>query len=215
MSKVNKNFNVKLDIKALDESGHFEGYASVFGIQDFDGDVIMTGAFKKSIEALQAKGKLPKMLWQHNFTMIIGKFTEMREDEHGLWVKGFFILDVQKGKEAYALMKAGELDAMSVGFNIVEAGNGDRGRVITEVDLWEVSLVTWGANSEALVTSVKSIKSEREFEQFLRDAGYSRKEAVRITADGFKVDKNQRDADNELLESLKKLSNTIGGQQNA
>ena len=197
--KVQKHITAGLDLKSLDEGGGFEGYASVFGIQDFDGDVIVKGAFKKTLEAYRAKGKMPKMLWQHDATKIVGKFTEMTEDDNGLFVKGSLIMDVQQGREAYALLKAGQLDAMSVGFNITEAG-GDgsmRGRVIEEVDLWEISLVTWGANPAALVTNVKNMK---DFEKILRDAGLSRKQATAFVSGGYKAAFDQSDSEAEAVE---------------
>lgn len=194
--------------KELDDGGFFEGYASVFGVQDSDGDVIVKGAFRKSIEAYQAKGKMPKMLWQHDRREIVGKFMEMREDDNGLWVKGKLILETSKGREAYALMKEGELDAMSVGFNIMEAGAGGRGRVIEEVDLWEISLVTWGANPDALITNVKSMK---DFEKVLRDAGCSRKQATAFVSGGYKAAFDQSDSDEgeTVMEALKSLKATI------
>lgn len=211
---MQKNFTAGLEIKSLDEGGGFEGYASVFGVQDSDGDVIVKGAFRKSIEKFQGMNKMPKMLWQHDTTKIIGKYTEMREDENGLFVKGQLILEVQQGREAYALMKAGQLDAMSVGFNIVNAG-GDgsmRGRVIDEVDLWEVSLVTWGANPAALITNVKSMK---DYERLLRDAGLSRKQATAFVSGGYKAAFDQSDSEDEdsaeTIEALKHLTNTIEG----
>ena len=101
-----KTLTGQLEIKSFDEGGIFEGYASVYGIQDYDGDVIVKGAFKESIDEYNTKSKMPKMLWQHNTSMIIGQWLEMREDENGLYVKGKLILDVEKGREAYALMKA-------------------------------------------------------------------------------------------------------------
>lgn len=207
-----KTFTAPVEIKSLDEGGNFEGYASVFGVQDSDGDVIVKGAFKKSLEGYKARGKMPKMLWQHNPGIIVGKFSDMYEDEYGLRVKGQLILEVEKGREAYALMKAGELDAMSVGFNISEATAGDmRGRVIEETELWEVSLVTWGANPDALITSVKSIESPKEFERFLRDAGFSRKEALRITSHGFKPDDSLSDSGDQMATALNSIKATIEG----
>jgi len=200
-----KHFTAGLEIKELDEGGFFEGYASVFGVQDSDGDVIVKGAFQKSLDNYMAKGKMPKMLWQHDHRQIIGKYTEMREDDNGLWVKGSMIMETEKGREAYALLKAGVLDALSVGFNITEAGQeGMRGRVIEEVDLWEVSLVTWGANPDAMITNVKSIK---DFERLLRDAGYSRKEATSIASRGYKATFDQSDSepDQEAYEALQTL----------
>jgi HK97 family phage prohead protease len=208
-----KAFTAPLEIKNLDEGGSFEGYASVFGVMDSDGDVIVKGAFRKSIEDYRAKGKMPKMLWQHNPSIIVGKFTDMEEDDYGLRVKGTLILEVEKGREAYALMKAGELDAMSVGFNIDEAQDGNnRGRVISAADLWEVSLVTWGANPDAKITTVKCIDTVRDFERFLRDSGFSRKQAVAITAGGFKaVDSNQSESDDDDIAAIQSLIKTLKG----
>lgn len=210
-----KNFNAPFELKKLDEGGMFEGYASVFGVKDYDGDVIVKGAFEESIARMKQNGKRPKMLWQHNPSIIIGKWIEMYEDDKGLYVKGTLFTDVEKGSEAYALMKHGELDGMSVGFNINNATAESGGRVIDDLELWEISVVTWGANPEALVSSVKCIQTERDFEQFLRESGFSQKEAKRITSQGFKCDdetssrqkEDQRDVDLELKTALEEVLN--------
>jgi len=206
--KVNRQIYVPFESKAFDESGGFEGYASVFGVQDYDGDVIVRGAFKNTLQKFREESRMPKMLWQHRPDMICGKWTEMQEDDRGLYVKGYCILEVEEGRKAYSLMKAGVLDGMSIGFNIVDGGRDERGRVISEVDLWEVSLVTWGANPEVLVTRVKARESIRDFEAFLRDAGFSRNEAKALAADGYKALK-QRDADEDCLdaEMVERLQN--------
>ncbi len=198
------------ELKSLDEGGSFSGYASVFGVQDYDGDIIVRGAFRNTLQKSRDNGRMPKMLWQHRPDMICGQWTEMAEDDRGLMVKGHCILDVEEGRKAYALMKAGVLDGMSIGFNIVDGGRNEKGRVIEEVDLWEVSLVTWGANPEALITNVKARDSIRDFEAFLRDAGFSRKEARAIAAGGYKAIE-QRDAgsDAEDAEVAERLHNLI------
>lgn len=215
---MQKTMTVGLDIKQLDDSGQFQGYASVFGTQDSDGDVIMPGAFQKTLSRHNENGTMPKMLWQHDFREIVGQFTEMSEDQNGLLVTGNLITDVQRGREAYALMKANALDAMSVGFNIVDSGPSESrsmGRVIQEADLWEVSLVTWGANPDAKITNVKARDSIRDFEGFLRDAGFSRKEAKAVAADGFNALESQRDAaddeadDDSLKKAIESLTETI------
>lgn len=190
-------------VKSLDDGGGFEGYASVFGVQDSDGDVIVKGAFDKTLARHAEKGTKPKMLWMHDMRQLIGSWDEIREDDNGLWVKGHFILEVEKGREAYALMKAGELDSMSVGFNIENATRGQSigGMVIDEVDLWEISMVTWGANPEAKITNVK------HFDRLLRDAcGLSRKEAKALLAEGYRAAFDLRDAESDdLLQSVKNL----------
>lgn len=215
---VEKQLYVPFETKSLDDGGSFSGYASVFGVQDSDGDVIVKGAFANTLQRARESGRMPKMLWQHNPSQIIGKFTEMSEDDRGLYVKGSLILDVAQGREAYALLKAGVLDGMSVGFNIREGVRGaGAGRVIEEVDLWEVSLVTWGANPEALISNVKARKSIREFEAFLREAGFSRTEAKGIALKGFKAIEGQREVGEDepewdaLMASIQQFSQTMRG----
>ena len=214
-----QHIQVPFEVKSLDEGGKISGYASVFGTLDSDGDVIVKGAFRETLAMCREKGKWPKMLWQHDPSQIIGKWTNMLEDEHGLYVEGHYILDVEKGREAYALAKAGVLTDLSVGFNTQEAERGEmRGRVITKVSLWEVSCVTWGANPDAKFVA-KALKTERDFERFLRDAGFSRKEATAITADGFKA-LSQRDAGDDVsksgdaVEALRQLTAKMKGLYN-
>lgn len=204
-----KHFTGSLEIKSLDDTGMFEGYASVFGVEDSDGDVILKGAFKETIAAAKSSGRMPKMLWQHDRRQIIGKWIDMNEDDKGLWVKGRLIMEVRQGQEAYALLKEEVLDALSVGFNIPEGGaTGKYEFVISRVDLMETSLVTWGANPDAIITNVKSIK---DFERLLRDAGYSRKEATAIASHGYKTASDQSDSEAEALEATRTLLNKLKG----
>jgi hypothetical protein len=125
--------------------------------------------------------------------------------------------DVQKGREAIALLKADAIDGMSIGYRTVESipEAGGRVRKLTEVELHEISIVTHPMLPSATVTAIKSIKTEREFEAFLRDAGYSRKEATAIALHGFKGLSGLRDAGSDngdeteavkaLLKSLENL----------
>ena len=189
--------------KEPDEDGIFEGYASVFDVVDQGMDVVAKGAFTKSL----GSGRKVKLLWQHDSGKVIGKLDELREDERGLYVKGRLLKEIQLGREAMALMRADAIDSMSIGYRTVEAipEAGGRVRKLTEIDLFEVSLVTFPMQELARVTDVKSIRTEREFEAFLRDAGYSRKEAAAITLHGFKAITGQRDAgsDDEQSEAAK------------
>lgn len=187
--------SLPLNIKsAPGEDGVFEGYASVFGVIDQGMDMVERGAFSKSLGTRKVK-----MLWQHNTDQPIGIWQEIREDEHGLFVKGRLIPEVEKAREAMALLKAGALDSMSIGYRTIEANTEGERRIrkLTEIDLFEISLVTFPMLEAAKVTDVKSINTERDFEKFLRDAGYSRTEATAITLHGFKALRNQRDADEE------------------
>ena len=137
-----------LTVKKHNNEGLFTGYASVFGNTDAHQDVIMPGAFSKSLSRQK-----PKMLWQHNPEKPIGLWKRIEEDEKGLWVEGQIILDLKQGREAYVLLNAGVIDALSVGFYVQEATNGHKKRFLHHLDLQEISLVTFGANQEARIMS--------------------------------------------------------------
>jgi len=202
------SFEIKRD---PDADGEFEGYASVFGVVDQGMDVVERGAFAKSL----GSGRKVKMLWQHDPGKVIGVWDEISEDERGLRVKGRLLKDVSLGREAMALMRAGAIDSMSIGYRTVEAAPeaGGRVRKLMEVDLFEISMVTFSMQEDAKVTDVKSLRTEREFEAFLRDAGYSRKEATALALHGFKGLTGLRDAGSDdgderakaLLQSLETL----------
>jgi len=148
-----KNFRAKFT--EPDDEGHFTGYASVFELEDLDGDIIKPGAFKKT---LSEKKRFP-FLWQHMVQEPIG-WVEMEEDEKGLKItNGKLILDVQRAAEARALMKEQAVNGLSIGFELVKWENVDegRGRIITEIKLWEVSAVTFPAQPAAVIETVKTL----------------------------------------------------------
>jgi HK97 family phage prohead protease len=182
-----KHMDFQFDIKALAEDGTFTGYASVFGVVDSQKDLIQHGAFSRTLR--QRKGDV-KLLWQHKIDEPIGVFLSLREDAHGLFVEGKLLLDVQRAEEAYALLKSGAINGMSIGYSVVKADyNNETGvRLILDVDLFEISLVTFPANENATITSVKSgvPQTTREFEKFLRENGFSRSQAKSFTRHGFK-----------------------------
>ena len=174
-----------------DEDGKFEGYASVFDIVDQGMDVVSPGAFRRSLDSTRKV----KMLWQHDMSQPIGVFDEIREDDRGLFVRGRIAKEVQQGREAMALMRMGAIDSMSIGYRPKEAtaeGNGNVRR-LDEVELFEISLVTMPMLAEAVITAVKSIRTIRDFEGTLRDAGFSKREAKAISAEGFKGLADHRD----------------------
>lgn len=120
------------------------GYASVFGQRDQGGDVVAPGAFAASLARLGAAGGRVRMLWQHDPGAVIGVWDEVREDATGLWVKGRLLEAVEKGREAAALMAAGAVDGLSIGYRTRRAEKlADGGRRLLELELWEVSLVTF------------------------------------------------------------------------
>ena len=119
---------------------------------------LVNNAFKKSIARHKSEGTMPKMLWNHNPDIVIGKWIDMEEDEIGLKVKGQLALNTQKGRETYELLKMGALDSLSIGFTAPKESYGAKDNVtyLEEIDLYEVSVVTFPANKESIVTSIKS-----------------------------------------------------------
>lgn len=130
------------------------GYASVFGKKDQSGDVVQKGAYSASLTRLAAAGGRVKMLWQHDPGQPIGVWDEVREDATGLWVKGRILTDIGKGREAAALLAAGAIDGLSIGYRTVKAErDGKEQRLLSELELWEVSLVTFPMLAEARVSA--------------------------------------------------------------
>lgn len=172
-----------LQIKATGEDGSIEGYGSVFGVKDAYDDIIAAGAFKASLAEHKSAGTMPAMLWQHEPDEPIGVWTEMTEDAKGLRIKGQLALETTRGKEAHALLKMGALNGLSIGF-VSKQWSYDREtdiRTLTEIDLWEVSLVTFPANGKARVTNVKAAEemaAPKDAERILRDAGFSKQDAT-------------------------------------
>lgn len=187
-----KNSGIPLDAKAITDTGTIEGYASVFGNVDSYGEVVEPGAFVDSLVKSQRTGRKIKMLWQHDPHQPIGVWDDLAEDAKGLWVKGRLLVDESpKAREAHGLLKAGALDGLSIGYRTIktEPKPGKPGVVsLLALDLLENSVVTFAANERARVEVVKSIldggqlPTVREFEGFLRDAGFSKSLAAAIAA---------------------------------
>ncbi|MCF1502186.1 HK97 family phage prohead protease [Afifella sp. H1R] len=207
---------VELEMKLLSEEGEFEGYGSIFNTVDHGGDIVMPGAFSASIGKRGAAGI--KMLFQHDTRDIIGKWLEIREDAKGLYCKGRLFLGIQRGREAYELMREKALDGLSIGFRTIvdQWDREDDVRRLIEVDLREISAVTFPMHEGATVSLVKGdqLPTEREFERWLvRDAGFSARQAKAIVASGYKSLQRERDAgtgdETGLLEAIRGLRSSI------
>jgi HK97 family phage prohead protease len=139
---------------AVTEGHVVAGYASLFGKADQGRDIVQKGAYAASLKRLAAKGGRVKMLWQHDPTQPIGVWDEVREDATGLWVKGRILTEVEKGREAAALLSAGAIDGLSIGYRTIKAERDGKGqRLLSELELWEVSLVTFPMLPEARVAA--------------------------------------------------------------
>lgn len=198
---------VPFEVKATDDAGNFEGYASVFNNIDLGDDIIVPGAFVK-VKTTRA-GRL-KLALYHDLTKLIGS-AEFKQDEHGLFLNGRVNLNVSYARDAYELMKEGTLDSMSIGFNTITAAYEEREgrtiRVIKEAELWEASVVPFGMNPEAQVTDVKS--DIRLFESALRERmGLSQKEAAAVASLGYPaLHRDGGSADTVIVDELKEISN--------
>jgi HK97 family phage prohead protease len=189
--------NFPLEIKALDESGTFDGYAAIFGNVDHGGDVIERGAFK---EIEKNKEGQVVVLWQHRTDTPIAA-AEVTQDDIGLKFKGRLVLEDPNARRAQAHMKANTVRGMSIGYDVLDYTIASSGvRMLKALKLWEISLVTFGMNPLAQVAGVKQqeqITNVREYEAFLREVGGFSKEQAKILAKSYRDLPGQRDADGE------------------
>lgn len=215
-------FGAPFEFKFLDgngaPAGTFEGYGAVFGNMDSHGDVIEPGAFGAALTQRKASGRaLPPMYKQHGMSSDgfdpVGVWDAMSEDASGLHVKGRIVgLDTERGRYTYAQAREGALTGLSIGYRVMPNGSrkgsgraGEPARFLTALHLSEVSLVDDPSNALARVSAIKSafaggyrvddIKTIRDFERFLWDAGYSKEAAKAIASGGFKAKPEPRDED--------------------
>lgn len=157
------------------EGSRVEGYASIFGRRDQGGDVVGRGAYAASLAALAASGRRVKMLWQHDPAQPIGVWDEVREDATGLYVKGRILTDVARGQEAVALLAAGAIDGLSIGYRTLRAERDAKGqRLLQKLDLWEVSLVTFPMLAEARVQAKADVAAGADWSGLARLSGATR-----------------------------------------
>lgn len=204
-----KSFAFEYSTKADGDVTRIEGYGSTFGNTDLGGDVVQRGAFVKSLSE-----RMPKMLWQHDIKQLPGVWERASEDTKGLYLEGFF-LNTTLGRDVAEQSKHGAIETMSIGYGVKQAeySADKKTRFLKELRLHEVSLVTFPMNEEARIIAVKSApQTVREFEELLRDAGYSHAAAKAIAAHGFKQADALRDADSDaIIESLNSLLNKLKG----
>jgi len=181
---------VPIETKFANVEGAISGYGARFGNEDLVGHIIAPGAFAKTLRDLKASGRKLPLLWQHAMDRPIGAWHTLREDEKGLWVEGQLELATQLGREAQALVKAGALDGLSIGYRTAKGSVKNGVRILEAIDLYEVSLVTLPANPLARVQRVKQAGGElfasvRELEDFLHGSGLPRGAAKAIASGGF------------------------------
>ena len=213
------NITIPLEIKGLNNR-EFDGHGSIFKNVDLGGDIVMPGAFKRSLAQHKADGDLPSMFWMHQPDQVCGKWTDMYEDDKGLAVKGI-LAPTPLGDEIHTLLKMEAVRGMSIGYMTKDYDfDSDGNRLIKEADLWEVSVVSLPMNPLAQVVHVKSQLSERgeyvpsirEFETILRDVGCGQSVAKRIIAkvyDGEEKPDDCRDGDQAAVEAAEALTASL------
>lgn len=194
MDPETKFLNVAPEAVAAD--GTIKGYASLFGVRDQGGDIVQPGAFSATL----GSGRGVAMLWQHDKTKPIGIWTKVIEDERGLYVEGELFLDTQAGKEAYVLLKRGGIRGLSIGYTTKRSKRTADGRLLYEIDLFEISLVTFPMLIEAGVSDVKDFEAgnfallKKKIEGAVRDAGFPAVEAKAAAAGAVRGLLGARDA---------------------
>lgn len=215
-----KSFN--LEIKAVQEDGFFSGYGAVFNNVDWYNDIILPGAFTKSLARWAEKNKMPPVLWNHDDGEPIGVYTKVFEDEKGLFVEGKLLInDVPRAKSTHALLRARAIDGLSIGYLTKQANKKTNGiRELVELDLSEISIVTKPANKQSLITSVKSkleegeLPSLPEFEKFLRESGFSKSQATAIAGNGLRHLLSESEDEKFQAKSISNALNILKGSQN-
>lgn len=202
-----KAFAFKAD--AADD-GTFTGYASVFGVIDSYREIVAPGAFTKSLVELQTIGAPIPALWQHLWDQPIGGYdpASLIEDDEGLACAGWLMIaDIPLAKQAHALMQRRVVRGLSIGYYVRADSYDDKTgiRTLTEVELAEISIVTFPANPEATIDAVKrklatgDLPTVREFEKHLREAGFSKSQAAAVANGGLsKLLRREADAKGEI-----------------
>lgn len=160
-----------LQIKSINNDGAISGYASVFDVVDSYGDIVVRGAFQSAIDLFN-QGKYPKLLWQHDVNHPIGVIDDVTEDQRGLFVKCHLLLEVQKAREVHCLIKNKAIDGFSIGYKLKDSYFENGHQYLTDIDLLEISIVTFPACENALVAEVKSqdniLKNINSINQLIR-----------------------------------------------
>lgn len=223
-SEINK-MDFLTEFKLLNEDddtvGLVEGYGSVFNLMDRGGDIMLPGAFKKSLAEWRKKKMPVPMLWQHDPNVPIGVWDKIEEDEKGLKVQGSLIMEVPKAVEVRALMKRKAVSGLSIGYR-TKASDIDRQtgvRKLKEVELWEISPVTFPMMPEAQISGVKNSNffDARGWEKSFREGGLSRSDALLATSIARKLflreegpsEPPHREDATEVLLTLRRLRESV------
>lgn len=171
---LTKDYSLRVKQLDGDGIGSFVGYGSVYGNTDFGGDVVLPGAFTKT---LQSSGGIFPLLWQHDSREPIGN-VKATDSDYGLLVSGKLLMNLPTAQKAYQLLQAQIIKGMSIGYDTIRSADGpDGGRLLQELRLWELSLVTFPMNESARITSLKAVDNLSDIVSLLQtipdDAAWS------------------------------------------
>lgn len=138
------------------DEGTFTGYAVIFGELNGHGEIVKRGAFRRSLQEHAARGTKPGLFWSHNPQEPIGTWAEIVEDERGLKVTGKLVLGTTRGREAHELIRAGAINGLSIGFRARNSTRQNGARILTDIDLVEISPVTLPSAGNARITNFRS-----------------------------------------------------------
>lgn len=215
----NKSLTVSVTGFKMDaESRTFTCYGNIKGNIDHARDRTLDGAYQKSIQKHKDNGTMPKMFWMHNpYSIPVGKWLEMREDEKGLFMKGKLFKDSNDAKAIYEAAKEGALDSFSIGYNEIESKwNSEKNcNDLIELDIVETSWVTYACNEESLLQEIKNhmddgqLPSKAELRELFKSTGwFSKRQIERITAvynpDNEENEELDEKSISELCEMLEK-----------
>ena len=205
------NIEVKFDDA---RRGFFSGYASKFGGVDSYGDTVIPGAYAATLENRQ---RPVQMRWNH-YGEVIGKWTDIRETEHGLWVEGELTPGHSKAEDVYASLKHGAVTGMSIGYRINKGIPNSTGGVdLHEIELVEISVVESPADLAAQIGDIKSaideLKTVRDIERFVRESGYAKEDAVMLVSRiksivRGELEQEQKSA-NEIAQAILAMSQSL------
>lgn len=175
---------------AVDSDGYFTGIANAFNVKDLGGDIVLPGAFAKTLADWKASGNALPLLWNHDYADVRGKWVELEERETDLWGRAQVNLKTTSGSDAAALMNQGAVDGLSIGYEIAPGGakydTDQKAWLLGELKLWEISIATFPMNQASRIDRVKSLLQRgesatvRDIEKALRELGFSQRDAKRV-----------------------------------
>lgn len=226
------HIDFRFDLKSIGPR-EFEGFGAVFGNVDRGGDILLPGAFTRSLKEHQDAGTMPSMFWMHQPDQVPGVWLDMKEDRPGLHVKGE-ILDTMLGRDVHTLVQKKAVRGLSMGYRPIDTDyDRDGNRLLKQVELFEVSIVSMAMNPLARIEHVKArlsadgeyVPSEREVERMFRELGCSKGVARALIARLFDGDDaggmpgshrwdagQPDDEEKQVLDALARLTDKVGAQ---